>query len=120
VWVRAWVIEHPANVSDGSSTSFRAQTARFRFSPDCGHIAASHRSATKSADARRGAAVGGELRQAAKPTASKGVEYKRDTSHRCGRCLSLRLVTIAQTAFSDRPTWVSLSDPKTLRATVVF
>ena len=27
--------------------------------------AASHRSATKSADARRGAAVGGELRQAA-------------------------------------------------------
>ena len=48
-----------------SSTSFQAQAARFRFSPDSGHIAASHRSATKSADARRGAADGGELRQAA-------------------------------------------------------
>jgi hypothetical protein len=29
-----------------SSTSFQAQAARFRFSPDPGHIAASHRSAT--------------------------------------------------------------------------
>jgi hypothetical protein len=48
-----------------SSTSFQAQAAHFRFSPDSGHIAASHRSATKSADARRGAADGGELRQAA-------------------------------------------------------
>ena len=48
-----------------SSTSFQAQVARFRFSPDSGRIGASHRSATKSADARRGAAVGSELRQAA-------------------------------------------------------
>jgi hypothetical protein len=39
-----------------------AQAARFRFSPDSGRIAASHRSATKSADARRSAADGGELR----------------------------------------------------------
>ncbi len=30
----------------GSSTSFQAQAAHFRFSPDSGHIAASHRSAT--------------------------------------------------------------------------
>ena len=41
------------------------QAAHFRFSPNSGRIAASHRSATKSADARRGAADGGELRQAA-------------------------------------------------------
>ena len=34
-------------------------------SPDSGRIAASHRSVTKSADARRGAADDGELRQAA-------------------------------------------------------
>jgi len=46
-----------------SSTLFQAQAAHFRFSPDFGHIAASHRSATKSADARRGAALGGELGQ---------------------------------------------------------
>ena len=43
----------------------QAQPAHFRFSPDSGQIATSHRSATKSADARRGAAHGGELRQAA-------------------------------------------------------
>jgi hypothetical protein len=48
-----------------SSTSFQAQAAHFRFSPDSGHIAASHRSATKSVDARRGAADGGELHQVA-------------------------------------------------------
>jgi hypothetical protein len=30
----------------GSFTSFQAQAARFRFSPDSGHIASSHRSAT--------------------------------------------------------------------------
>jgi len=48
-----------------SSTSFQAQAAHFRFSPDSGRIASSHRPATKSADARRGAAHGGELRLAA-------------------------------------------------------
>ena len=36
-----------------SSTLFQAQAAHFRFSPDYGHIAESHRSATKSAEARR-------------------------------------------------------------------
>ena len=55
------------------SSSFQAQPAHFRFSPDSGHIAASHRSATKSADARRGAADGGELRQAAGAAAPKGM-----------------------------------------------
>jgi hypothetical protein len=45
--------------------SFQVQIARFRFSPDSGRIASSHRSATKSADVRRGAADGGELRQVA-------------------------------------------------------
>jgi hypothetical protein len=49
----------------GSSTSFQAQAAHFRFSPDFGHIAASRRQATKSADALRSAADGAELRQAA-------------------------------------------------------
>ena len=49
-------------VAVGSSTSFQAQAAH-RFSPDSGHIAASHRSATKSADARQGAADDGELRK---------------------------------------------------------
>jgi hypothetical protein len=38
-----WVHQH----------SFQEHAARFRFSPNSGHIAASHRSATKSADARR-------------------------------------------------------------------
>jgi hypothetical protein len=44
---------------------FQAQAAHFRFSPDSRRIAASHRSPTKSADARRGAVHGVELRQAA-------------------------------------------------------
>jgi hypothetical protein len=42
-----------------------ATAIHVRFSPDSGRIAASDRSATKSADARRGAAHGGELGQAA-------------------------------------------------------
>ena len=52
-----------------------------------------------------------------------------------GSSLGLRVVRIAQTAFSDqrslymralsgfyerRPTWISSSDPKTLSATVIF
>jgi hypothetical protein len=64
------LIDNPGEVGFGSSTSFQAQAAHFRFSPDFGHIAASHRSATKSADARRGAAHGGELRQVAGAAAS--------------------------------------------------
>jgi hypothetical protein len=32
--------------ANGSSTSFQAQAAHFQFSPDSGHIAASHRTAT--------------------------------------------------------------------------
>src|SRR6478672_1936606 len=59
------VIPRRVFTQPGSSTSFQAQAAHFRFSPDSGHIAASHRSATKSADARRGAAHGDENRQAA-------------------------------------------------------
>jgi hypothetical protein len=55
---RSWVI----NVVSS------AHAARFRFSPDSGRIAASHRSATKWADART--AHGGELRQAAGAAAS--------------------------------------------------
>jgi hypothetical protein len=40
------LIDNPGEVGFGSSTSFQAQAAHFRFSPDCfGHIAASHRSA---------------------------------------------------------------------------
>jgi hypothetical protein len=47
------------NVADGSSTSFRARAAHFRLSPESGHVAASHRSATNRLtldDARRMAA----------------------------------------------------------------
>jgi Cyclic nucleotide-binding domain len=54
----------------GHQRRFQAQAAHFRFSPDSGRIAASHRSANKSADARRGAADDGELRQAAGAAAS--------------------------------------------------
>ena len=63
-------------VCSGSSTLFQAQAARFRFSPNSGRIAASHRSATKSADAQRGAAVGGELRQAAGAVASVATDKR--------------------------------------------
>ena len=40
--------------SKRAAGAFQAQAAHFRSLPDSGHIAASHRSATKSADARRG------------------------------------------------------------------
>jgi hypothetical protein len=46
-----------------SSTSFQAQAAHFRFSPIPNISPRLHRSATKSADARRGAADDGELGQ---------------------------------------------------------
>ena len=68
--------------------SFQPQAAYSTSPPRFRTIDASHRSATKSADSRRGAADDGELHQAAKPAASKGVVYKRDTSHRRGKCLS--------------------------------
>jgi len=48
-----------ANGRDGSSTSFQAQAAHFRLSPDSGHVAASHRLAAyllTSDEARRMAA----------------------------------------------------------------
>jgi hypothetical protein len=54
----------------GSSTSFQAQAARFRFSPDSGHAAASRRSATNRLTRDEARAVGGELRQAAGAVAS--------------------------------------------------
>jgi hypothetical protein len=41
------LIDNPGEVGFGSSTSFQAHAAHFRFSPDFGHIAASHRSAAK-------------------------------------------------------------------------
>ena len=53
------------HVALGSSTTSRNVRVTSASPLDSGHIDASHRSATKSADARRGAAVGGELRQAA-------------------------------------------------------
>jgi hypothetical protein len=60
----------PLDRGGASSSRFsaeRQQRGRWRRAshPDSGHVAVSHRSATKSADVRRGAAVGGELRQAA-------------------------------------------------------
>ena len=74
-----------------SSTSFQVQIARFRFSPNSGHIAASHRSATKSADARRGVADDGELRQAAGAVASvatdkRGVTRLQPQTLQCTIC----------------------------------
>jgi hypothetical protein len=67
------------------------QAARFRFSSDSAHIAASHRSATKSADARRGAADGGEFRQAAGAVASvatdkRGVTMLQPQTLQCTIC----------------------------------
>jgi hypothetical protein len=59
-----------------SSTYFKRKPQRFRFSPNSGHIAASHRSATKSAVARRDAAVGGELRRAAGAVASVAADKR--------------------------------------------
>jgi hypothetical protein len=60
--------------------------AHFHFSPDFGHIAASRRSATKSADARRGAADDSELRQATGAVApvapdKQGVQGRSRTFH---------------------------------------
>ena len=60
-------------------------------SPNSGHIAALHRSATKSADARRGAAVGGEFRQAAGAAASvaadkRGVTRLQPQTLQCTIC----------------------------------
>ena len=51
------------------------QATHFRFSPDSGYIAASHRSASKSADAR-GTAHGGELHQAAGAAASVAADER--------------------------------------------
>src|ERR1700722_19413021 len=53
------------------------QAAHFRFFPDSGHIAASRRPASKSADARRGAADDGELRQAAGAAAWVAADKRR-------------------------------------------
>ena len=58
------------------SSSFHAQPAHFCFSADSGHIDASHRSATP-ADARRGAAHGGELRQVAGAAAWAAADKRR-------------------------------------------
>jgi hypothetical protein len=52
-------------IAKGVPVVIVSSASRLCFSSDFGHIAASHRPATKSADARRGAAHGGELRQAA-------------------------------------------------------
>ena len=71
-----------------SSTPFQAQAAHFRFSPDSGHIAASHRSASKSAHAR-GAAHGGELHQAAGAAALVAADERGVTRRSRRRCNAL-------------------------------
>jgi hypothetical protein len=63
--------------TDGSSRSFKRKPRTSASPPDSGHIAASYRSATKSADARRGAAHGGELRQAAGAAAWAAADKRR-------------------------------------------
>ena len=65
--------------SKRAAGAFQAQAAHFRSLPDSGRIAVSHHSATKSADARRGAAVDGELRQAAGAVASAAADKRAVT-----------------------------------------
>jgi hypothetical protein len=77
-------------VALGPSTSFQARRALPPLAQS-GHITASRRSATKSADARRGAAVGGELRQAAGAAASvaadkRGVTRLQPQTLQCTIC----------------------------------
>jgi hypothetical protein len=72
-----------------SSTSFQAQAAHFRFSPDSGRIAAPL--GDQSVDARRGAADGGELHQAAGAVASvaadkRGVTGSQPQTLQCTIC----------------------------------
>jgi hypothetical protein len=67
------------NVAVGSSTSFQAQAAHFRFSPTPTYRCVELRSATKSADARRGAADDGELRRAAGAAASVAADKRSVT-----------------------------------------
>jgi hypothetical protein len=57
---------------------------RIRFSPNSGRIAALHRLATKSAEARRGAAHGGKLRQAAGAAAPVAVTFVARGKSRLG------------------------------------
>jgi hypothetical protein len=58
-------VMHPANGRFGSINVVSSASRALPLLSDSGPIAASHRSATKSADARRGAAVNDELRQVA-------------------------------------------------------
>jgi hypothetical protein len=73
----------------GHQCRFKRKPAHFRFSPDCGR-AASYRSATKSADARRGAAHGGELRQAAGAVAAVAADKRGVTRSHAMHYLSRR------------------------------
>jgi hypothetical protein len=68
---------------------FKRNPRTSAISPDFGHIAASHRSATKSADARRGATHDGELRQAAGAAAAKGMIACRPSEQLPGNALSI-------------------------------
>jgi hypothetical protein len=61
----------------GSSTSFQAQAAHVRFSPNSGRIAASHRSATKSAAEGRGTADDGTAVRSAPAAPDKAGPWAR-------------------------------------------
>ena len=65
-------------VALGPSTSFQARRALPPLAQS-GHITASHRSATKSADARQGAVHGRELRQAAGAAARAAADKRGAT-----------------------------------------
>src|SRR5580693_328463 len=60
---RYWILQR--GIAERVVNLVSAQAAHVRLSPDSRHSVASRRSATKSADARRGAADDDELRQAA-------------------------------------------------------
>jgi hypothetical protein len=62
---RYWILQR--GIAERVVNVVSAQAAHVRLSPDSRHSVASRRSATKSADARRGAADDDELRQAAPP-----------------------------------------------------
>ena len=60
-----WLATHGRSIQLGHQRRFKRTPRTSAYPSDSGHVAVSHRSAAKSADARRGAGDDGELRRAA-------------------------------------------------------